>query len=419
MKSRIIILVIVSLLIVGNLLAQADQQEVDEAMKQIDEKMKELEIKLDEVGVDSKGNFGFKFDFDYKAPSEHITDDAYMGIYTKDLTFPEAKELNYDKLYGVLVKGVVPESPASFFKILEDDIIMEMSGNKVKDKSHLDKLLRLHEPGDKVTIKVWRMGEETTLDFVFGSRDSKFTVENDSLKIILKEQDEKRISKGKKHLSVGHGGGSWIPVWFMPDLEDVNQLITDFSFNEIDDSGIFMNGLGGKLNIGKDWFLGGYGVWYSKDVKRGHDLDDDGGNDVMRRMLFKTSYGGVTLDKRKALSKKFITSIGFMLGWGGYDLEINQTNGNYDWDNANNQLENSDNNYIQFSKDYILFQPKISLMYRVNSWLGFRAEGGYMLSYSYHNGWNADLCGDAYEVENSPNTSFDGFTISVGPWFGF
>jgi hypothetical protein len=58
-------------------------------------------------------------------------------------------------------------------------------------------------------------------------------------------------------------------------------------------------------------------------------------------------------------------------------------------------------------------------MYRVNSWLGFRAEGGYMLSYSYHNGWNADLCGDAYEVENSPNTSFDGFTISVGPWFGF
>jgi hypothetical protein len=314
---------------------------------------------------------------------------------------------------------VVPESPAKFFKILEDDILMEFDDRKVMDKSHMDKLLRLYEPGDKITMKVFRMGQEYVFDFVFGSRDSQFTIKNDSLKIVLKDKQEETMVKGKKRLSVGYGGLSWIPVWFMPDLDDVNNLITDFSFSELDDSGIFMNGIGGKGNIGKNWFIGGYGVWYSKDIKRGHDLDNDGSNDVMRRMLFSTSYGGVTLDKRYALSKKFITSLGFMLGWGGYSMEVNQTNGNYDWNNANNQLAASDNNYVQFTKDFILFQPKVSLMYRVNDWLGFRAEGGYMVSYSYHNGWNAKLCEDVYEVENSPNTSFDGFTISVGPWFGF
>ncbi|MDY6916228.1 MAG: PDZ domain-containing protein, partial [Candidatus Cloacimonadota bacterium] len=343
---------------------------------------------------------------------------AYMGIYTKDLTLPEARELGYEKWYGVLVQGVTKDSPAHFFKILEDDIIMQIDGRKVMDKAHLNKLLNLYNTGDQITLKLFRMNEEIDIPFVFGARDSKFTIENDSLKIIQTSKVEK-TKNGKKKLTTGHGGASWIPVWFVPDLEDVNNLISDFSFSELDDSGILMNGLGGKGNIGKDWYLGGYGVWYSKDVKRGYDLDDDDNNDVIRRMLFKTSYGGVTLDKRYALSNKFITSIGFMLGWGGYDLEINQTNGNYDWTNANSQLEDSDNNSLMFTKNYILLQPKVSLMYRVNSWLGFRAEAGYMLSYSYHNGWNADLCDDVYEVDNSPNTSFEGLTISIGPWFGF
>ncbi|MDP8226241.1 MAG: hypothetical protein P9L89_01180, partial [Candidatus Celaenobacter polaris] len=68
---------------------------------------------------------------------------------------------------------------------------------------------------------------------------------------------------------------------------------------------------------------------------------------------------------------------------------------------------------------YILLQPKFEMIYRLTDWLGIRAAVGYMLSYSYHSGWNANICDDIFEVTNSPETKLDGLTISVGPWFGF
>mgnify|MGYP006281203367 FL=1 len=169
--------------------------------------------------------------------------------------------------------------------------------------------------------------------------------------------------------------------------------------------------------IGKGYFLGGMGCGYSIDRKIDHTTTDN--TPVVRRMQYSVSYGGVTLDKRFAFSRKLVSSLGFMLGWGGNNLKISQTNGDYDWDELNANMDSSANNYIEMEKNYILFQPKVMLMYRITSWLGLRAEAGYMLSYSYHNGWDVNLCEDSFELTDSPETSFNGMTASIGPWFGF
>ena len=231
-------------------------------------------------------------------------------------------------------------------------------------------------------------------------------------------KDGMKIKK-KKKLSVGHGGGGWIPVWFVDDNEftDINHVLDAYGFNGLDKKGILMQGGGGHGNVGKGWFIGGMGTRYSIDKKKGHITED--GEPVTRRMLYTNGYGGVTLDKRIALTKNLVTSLGFMLGWGGHNLQISQTDGAYNWLELNDDMDKSANNAIEIEKNYILFQPKATVMYRILDWLSIRAEGGYMLSHSYTGGWDAISCEDNFEIDNSPETPYQGYTISIGPWFGF
>ncbi|MCK4357296.1 MAG: PDZ domain-containing protein [Candidatus Cloacimonetes bacterium] len=340
------------------------------------------------------------------------TETPFMGVYLDDLDFEDAYEMHYDYNYGVLLDGIVKGGSADKAGLMKGDIIMEFDGVKARYEDRLRSLIKSKHVGDKVEIKYFRDEKIMTTTLILGSRKPK-----------KKEEYEEITEEGKvirkKKLSVGYGGGSWIPVWYVPKdkFDDINHIITSCGFTKLREDGLFLNGGGGKGMIGKGWFIGGMGAGYSIDRKIGLELNDT--LDVTRRMVYSTGYGGVTLDKRIPISRKLISAIGFMLGWGGNTLEISQTRGDYEWTKMETQLESSNNNYIKMVKNYIMFQPKIACLYRINEWLGFRAELGYMLSYSYNTGWNAEVCGDTFEIKNSPETSYDGYTFTIGPWFGF
>ncbi|MGC9336622.1 MAG: PDZ domain-containing protein [Candidatus Cloacimonadia bacterium] len=363
------------------------EQTLDKADKEVEKAMKEMEDALSQIGVEVKSD---------------SDETPYMGVYLDDINFEDAYEMHYDYNYGVLLDGVVKGGPADKAGLIKGDIIMEFDGVKTRYADHLSRLITSKNVGDEVEIKFFRDGEihTTTLN-------------------LDKREDITEIEKGvrKKDLDTGWGGGSWIPVWFKPDLDDVNDLVTNLGFSKLRDEGLFMNGGGGKITIGDGLFLGGMGVEYSLDRKIGYSLDDT--TMITRRMNYKNSYWGITLDKRIPISRKFIPEIGIMLGWGGHTVEVSQTSGIYDWNEIDDQLNQSVNNSIQLEKRYIFLQPKVACLYRINSWFGIRAEVGYILSHSYHSGWNAKLCGDTFEILNSPDTSYNGPTFTIGPWFGF
>ena len=398
-KSMILIL---TFLMIGGvvLFAQEDvdvevNQTIDEAMEEVNEALEEIEsIKGIEPIV-----------INIHRTSSNT---PKMGVYLVDLDFEDAYKMHYPYCYGVLVKGIVPGGPSQKAGIISGDIIMEFDGKKARFEDHLVKLIKSKNLGDEVEVKLFRDEEVLVTKLVLSTLTPK-----DKDIIITKD------GKKKKKLSVGFGGGSWIPVWYAAkdEFEDINFVLDEYGFNGLDEKGIFMNGGGGKGNVGKGWFLGGMGAGYSIDRKKGYTTD--AGEDVTRRMYYSNGFGGVTLDKRFAVSRKIITSLGFMLGWGGHTLEVSQTDGNYDWLSLNNDMDASANNFIEMKRSYIIFQPKAMLMVRIIDWLGIRAEAGYFLSHSFTSGWESVSCGDDFEIANSPNTSYDGYTISIGPWFGF
>lgn len=372
---------------------------VNEAMKRVDEATRDLDSIPGRrvISVDISGSSG---------------DSPYIGIVTDNMTLGQASDLGYNKFYGVLITRVVPNSPASAQRLLPDDIIMEIDGHRITDRRIFNNVLNFYSVGDTVKMRLFRNRQEIVIDFTFGSRYAD----------VDPADRERRVAVRKPKIDVGSGGGSWIPVWYMPELDDVNDLITKLGFSEIDDRGHFLNGGGLKGNIGGGLFLGGMLVGYSLDRKIGHTTDPANtgtAEDTVRRLKYNVRYGGITLEQRVGISRKLITSFGGMLGWGRTGIEVSQNKGHHIWNTIPDDLDSSINNYLNISKSHIFLQPKVELFYRLNDWLSIRGEVGYILSYSYHSGWKAEDSGDVYEVKGSPNTSFDGMTISIGPWFGF
>jgi hypothetical protein len=395
--STILFLMFTLLLVQTNVQAQTPSEEVENAMKEaekeVEKAMEEMEDALSEIEAKEKIEYG---------------ETPYMGVYLDDIDFEDAYKMHYDYNYGVLLDGVVKGGPADKAGLMKGDIIMEFDGIKARYEEHLSRMIKSKNIGDEVEIKFFRDGKIMTTTLILGAREPK------------KEKEYKITKEGKaipkEKLSAGYGGGSWIPVWFQPDLDDVNEVITGLGFSKLRDDGLFMNGGGGKIPIGNGLFIGGMGVGYSLDRKIGYSIND---TMVTRRMNYENSYWGITLDKRIPISRKFIPEIGIMLGWGGHTIEVSQTSGIYNWDEISTQLSESVNNSILMEKRYIFLQPKVACIYGINSWFGIRAEVGYLLSHSYHSGWNGKVCNDTFEIINSPDTPYNGFTFTIGPWFGF
>ncbi len=413
--KKILVLVLVLSVVSLSLLAQEVQvnvnvdEELEEAMEEFDEAMEELDKAMEEIPIISI--------------ERKSSDTPKMGVYLSDLDFQDAYEMHYPACYGVYVSGVVQGGPSDEAGIIKDDIIMEFDGKKVKFEDHLVTLIKSKNIGDEVEVVLFRSEEILSTKVILGTLHPK--KEKDI--IITKD------GKIKKKYSVGDGGGSWFPIWFMPDFKDFNGMLAELDFQEetFSEKGFLIHGGGGQGNVGKGWFIGGMGAGYSNKETTKHDwthfIDSlEVTNTISRTAEYEIGFGGVTLDKRFALSKKIIGSVGMMLGWGNTQYKIqqhdkNQELGNFDFNEDLNAQMDDYYDYVSTLKmknDYILVQPKFMLMYRILDWLSFRAEAGYMLSYSAK-GWQGVWNGESVKVENEPKLDLDGLTLVIGPWFGF
>lgn len=400
-----------------NLAAQEEMTEkevnlkIEKTMQDVEEGMIEVEVEMSDL---DKKTITINPVYKLNGPK--------MGVYLSDLDFKDIYELHYDYNYGVLVTGVTEDGPSQKAGIMDGDIIMEFGGIKVRFEDHLVRLIRSHNIGDEVIVKFFRDENiyETTLLL-------------DTLKKEGEVSDITIMGKKKKAYSAGFGGGSWYPIWFTPDVTEINDFLAELGFKEetFSENGFLIHGGGGMGNVGKNWFLGGMGAGYGNSETTKHtwvhykngELDS---TRVSRKAEYSAGFGGVTLDKRFAFSRSLIASLGFMIGWGGTTFEVTQTddNGdvpNFDFDGDLNAQMDDYYDYkskLKIKQDYILFHPKATFLYRILEWLAFRAEVGYMVSYSSA-GWKASRNGESIKLLNEPDYDMNGLTISVGPWFGF
>lgn len=403
---------------------QMDQNKsYDMNLEAMDKALEELDRQL------QQNNFEIERNLKNIQVSVHFDDKPYLGLVVQDMDFKDAYEMHYNYNYGVLVQDVIPGSAAEKAGLRKNDIIMKIDNEPVRYKAIFQNIMESTSPGKEFTMTVFRNEALfTTTIKLLSEKSEKATSSDTTAKSPQAKSsdedwetinwDELKSEKKKQKLSAGSFGGSWLPYYYMGNFDDINGVITQLGFNSLRDNGLLYNGGALKFTIGNGWFLGFAGAGYSLDHKTGYTLSE--GTQVTRRMNFSTGFWGGTLDKRYPLSKTFVVGGGFLLGGGGTSLKVAQTSGDYTWPEIQNQLLDPYNNYFELHKSYLLFQPRASLLIRLKSWIGIHSEVGYLLSYSFTNGWTAKLDNETYEIKSSPtNSSYDGWTISVGPWFGF
>ncbi len=341
-------------------------------------------------------------------------DAAYFGLYLEDLNFPKAQELGYTGNTGVLITGVVRDSPAWEYRLREDDIILSINNREVSNNAVFEKIRKALRAGDVISMEIFRDGKKESIDMTLGSRKS--TGSSTSVPQV----------SSKKKLSAGYGGGSWIPLWVQMDMDDINTLISNpaLGFGKFPDEFVLQQGLGGKFPVGKGYFLGGQITWYGDSRRKNvqvlnedNQLENTGYHVWMQ---YNSTLGGVTLDKRIPITKNIITSLGLMVGGANHELEFVNTNADYSWGDLPGIITDSNNTHFKLSKGYIIAQPKAEVLVRFLPWLGIRAEGAYVYGINLREDWRVIGMGEEqYEVSGSPNTKYEGITFSVGPWFGF
>jgi len=87
---------------------------------------------------------------------------VWMGVSLKD----DFDQENFDLNYGLLITMVSEDSPAGKAGLLDDDIMLEIQGEKLYSQDQVRPMLKKYQPEDKIMVKYWRDGnqEETELE---------------------------------------------------------------------------------------------------------------------------------------------------------------------------------------------------------------------------------------------------------------
>lgn len=95
---------------------------------------------------------------------------GYLGVGVVEVTSDRAKALKLPSDSGVEVKRVDDNSPASKAGLKENDVILEVNGQKVDEVEQFVKTVGDTAPGSKIDMSVWRNGGKQNLTATLESR---------------------------------------------------------------------------------------------------------------------------------------------------------------------------------------------------------------------------------------------------------
>lgn len=97
-------------------------------------------------------------------------DRGFLGISPANLPPALGNQLNVPVIEGLLVVQVVPDSPAAKAGLQEEDVIVELGDEPIRNTGELSKFLIVHPPGDTVTVVYFRGSEKRTTQVTLAER---------------------------------------------------------------------------------------------------------------------------------------------------------------------------------------------------------------------------------------------------------
>jgi hypothetical protein len=214
-------------------------------------------------------------------------------------------------------------------------------------------------------------------------------------------QDEvippKRARAAKVGLFVG-----FTPGVIFPKLGSINSFLKAGHAAPLSENGMFLYGGGGAIYIMvlPNVRIGGVGMSGSLSSTA---LD---ANNIRRDTQLKLGYGGVTIEYVVPVFERMVVAVGGMLGGGGIDLTLRQSNGlSNTWQGEQDYLGGGlgapqANVTRVLTGSFFVFVPSLNVEYTVLPWMAVRTGVSYavMASPTWKVDGNYDLLGVPSDV---------------------
>jgi hypothetical protein len=210
------------------------------------------------------------------------------------------------------------------------------------------------------------------------------------------------------------GGGGFIPGWYIPNMDPLNEQLKALGASELPKSGIFTTGGGGFIYLGviKNLRIGGLGFGGSRSEDGNIILQNSSFN---FETVYSISGGGLTIEYTLPFVKNIGISVGALLGGGSVTIETFKNRGSFNWENIWNESTPTENISRTFENNFWIISPTINVDIPFYRFLAFRIGGGYQIS-----------LGDTWAIENDKDLSGvpsdlngNSFFINTGIFIGF
>lgn len=98
---------------------------------------------------------------------------GWLGVETQEVTSEKAKELKLSAERGVVLGKIIPDSPAAKAGLKENDVVMEINGQRVEGAAQFRRMLHEIPAGRTIQLTVWRDGHSQTLNATLGKSEER------------------------------------------------------------------------------------------------------------------------------------------------------------------------------------------------------------------------------------------------------
>jgi len=97
----------------------------------------------------------------------------WLGVETHEVTSDKAKELRLSAERGVVLGKIVPDSPAAKAGLKENDVVMEINGQRVEGAAQFRRMIHEIPSGRSIQLTVWRDGRTQTISATLGKSQER------------------------------------------------------------------------------------------------------------------------------------------------------------------------------------------------------------------------------------------------------
>ena len=95
---------------------------------------------------------------------------GFLGISPLNLTPAIAMQIGVPVYEGIVVARVVDNSGAAAAGLQGEDVIVSMGGQEIRNTGDLSKFLLANLPGERISLRIYRGGEELETEALLGDR---------------------------------------------------------------------------------------------------------------------------------------------------------------------------------------------------------------------------------------------------------